>query len=375
MLDDICGDTHYQIVYQEQILRIVREIGNFDWTAASYIRKIISRKIGEQEFNRQWDKFWDGAQSHGMDEDTARAIWGQCITAGSYAFNVAHSTSYGMLAWWTMYIKRHHPVEFFTASLRKYGSKKQAVLLRDALRHGIQILPPSVRTPGTTWYHEPAVPDAIFAGFSQVPGIGDVMAQRISESKPESWDDLIKIKGVGKKTIEKIKEFCSKDDPFDIMKLDRAIKEVIEYVRSHRLGVPIPTHTSEQVPYSRSTNDTLVVWAGVIQHRNLRELFEVNFSRTGVPLDPATVKDPDKTEWVIMVGADDSEQLTITIDRYKYPAFKKAVWDLKLGEDIVVIRGIKKGYQSRRAINVLDMWVFGEDEEEEDAGDDTAGLE
>jgi DNA polymerase-3 subunit alpha len=57
----ITAFTQYQVVYQEQILRIVREIGGFDWTHAAYIRKIISRKLGDAEFNRQWERFWEGA--------------------------------------------------------------------------------------------------------------------------------------------------------------------------------------------------------------------------------------------------------------------------------------------------------------------------
>jgi DNA polymerase-3 subunit alpha len=62
-VDVITAPTQFQIVYQEQILRIVREVGDFPWTHAAYIRKIISRKIGEQEFNRSWGRFWEGCQT------------------------------------------------------------------------------------------------------------------------------------------------------------------------------------------------------------------------------------------------------------------------------------------------------------------------
>jgi hypothetical protein len=100
---------------------------------------------------------------------------------------------------------------------------------------------------------------------------------------------------------------------------------------------------------------------GQIIHRNLRELFEVNFSRTGVPLDPESVKRPDLNEWVIMLGQDEDELLTITIDRYKYPQFRKAIWKIDLNHDMVVVRGVKKGWQSRRSVYISQMWVINPD--------------
>lgn len=121
--------------------------------------------------------------------------------------------------------------------------------------------------------------------------------------------------------------------------------------------IPRQTHTSLQVPYSRG-EDEQVVWVGVIKHRNLRELFEVNFSRTGVPLDPAEVKDPHLNEWVIMVGEDEDEMLTMTVDRWKYPKFKRAIWDIKPEHDVLVVQGVKRGYQSRRAIYISNFWTI-----------------
>lgn len=365
ILDDITRHTNYQIVYQEQILRICMEIGNFDWTHAAYIRKIISRKIGEQEFARQGERFFEGAKANGLDRETAEAIWGSCITAGSYAFNNAHTVSYGMIAYWTMWLKRHHPQEFFAASLRKYSDDKQLGLLRDAVKHDIRIKPPSPTKSSANWTTEGK--RTVRAGFTQIPGVGESVSGKITQLREErkgeiGWDDLADVKGVGQKTIEKIKSFVAQEDPFEILKLHRALTKIKGQIRTGDLGrLPNPTHTSLQVPYSRGESIG-VVWVGQIMHRNLRELFEVNFSRTGVPLDPTTVKDPHLNEWVIMVGEDEDELLTITVDRWKYPRFKRAIWGMKLNHDMVLIRGIKKGFQSRRAIYAHEMWVIDPDD-------------
>lgn len=373
LYDRIAEDTNFQIVYQEQILRIVREIGGFDWTHAAYIRKIISKKLGEQEFRRQWERFWEGARDRGVPEPTAAKIWGLCITAGSYAFNAAHCVSYGMLAYWTMWLKVYHPTEFYVASLRAYDPKKhQLPLLKDADRHDIRAEPPDPSVAGVSWT---ASQGRLVAGFSQIPGLGEKTGQKIVDFRDNApqlgekftWDDITMIRGIGNKKRDTCVAFCEQEDPFEINKLRDRIEGVRRQLRKLRL--PMTTHTSLEIPYSRSNSDVEVIWLGVIQHRNLRDLFEVNFSRTGQQLDPFEVKNPELREWVIMRGVDDEELVTITVDRWKYPRFKKAIWGIKLDSDLVLIRGIKRGYQSRRAIYVKQMWVIdpdGANEEEEE---------
>lgn len=359
LLDPIVSSTLGQIVYQEQILRIVREIGDFSWTHAAYIRKIISRKLGEQEFNRQKETFREGAKKKGLDDETIDRIWGACITAGGYAFNVPHCVSYGMLGFWTMYLKRHHPTEFFTAALRKLADWKLLSILRDAHRHGIEILPPDLDTSGITW--APAGERAIRAGYVQLPDVGPSLAQAIIDARPyRSWEEVQKAKGIGPAKMAKIMPFIMKDDPFDIHKLTRSIEKVKRYLRDEAPSLPYPTHTTAEVPQDRGA-DVEVVWIGTVHSRNLRDLEEVNFGKTGEPLDLSTIKRPDLLEWVIMYGEDDTDQMSITIDRFRYPKFRKAVWDIRLDHDLVLVRGVKRGYQSRRALYVWDMWVIDPD--------------
>jgi DNA polymerase III subunit alpha len=361
-LDLITKDTYGQVVYQEQILRIVREIGDFDWTAASYIRRIISRKIGEQEFNRQWDRFWEGAQKlhPDMDEEQCRAIWGLCITAGSYAFNAAHSVAYGLISWWCMWIKRHHPAVFFCMALRYLADEKHVPLLRDATRHKVRILPPDPVKSSMTW--EIVDERTIRAGFAQIPGIGEKTAKLIIEQRDEvglsDWASLINIRGIGAKTIEKIIEFTEKDDPFGAMWLERSIKRVKRAIARGELGdLPTPTHVSSQLPYHR-VPDIDIVWLGAIHSRNVRDLFEWNRAKTGIELKPEEVKDPHLNEWILMVGDDESDQLSLRVDRWNYPRFRKALWSMKLGEDLLLVRGVKPRWTATRQIYISDLWVI-----------------
>lgn len=375
IIDSITERTQGQIVYQEQILRVVRELGDFSWEEAARIRKIISKKRGEQEFNSMRAKFKKGAAKHGMKGSDADKVFSMLATAGAYAFNAAHCVSYGLLAYWTMWLKVHHAPAFYVACLRKYGDKRDS-LLRDMHKHGIVEGNLRMNQAEESWALDG---DTIRPGWTQIKGIAEKTSTAILEYRAEvgrfnDWDDLLAVKGVGPKTLETLEEFWRNDDPFDIHKLANRLTALRSQLRSgieyqdefwRVAKLPRTTHTSEQVPYDRDPEggDTEVVWVGAIRDRNLKDLFELHHSKTGEHLDPLTVKNPELNEWVVMLGEDDTDVLTITIDRWRYSKFKDEIWQMDLDNELLLVRGLKKGFQSRRALYVTDLWVLDMEEE------------
>jgi len=382
--DKIVGGTYFQIVYQEQILRIVREIGGFDWTAAAYIRKIISKKLGDQEFNRQKERFMQGAKTlhRRMDvpkmvKDVAEAIWGGCITSGSYAFNFAHACAYGMLSFWCAWLKAEHPAVFYMSALRCMGEDRRNTLIRDAIKHGVEIKPPSVRRSGRTW--EPVKrtgngggrPPAIRMGWEQLPGIGEAMAARIMEARGErgaehgwtGWQDLHQVKGIGPAKLQKILDFIRQEDPFGVFDVDRRIEQAKSELWKFRLGRP--THRSTDIPYEAG-KQVLATWMGVVRKKNLRDIYETN-ARAGKIIDPNAIKNPELREFMLLVCEDDEDILQIRVDRFRYPGMKEALWAIKEDTDIVWIQGFKRGYRAARelvAVRLVVIELEAEDEEE-----------
>lgn len=359
----ITKHTQGQIVYQEQILQTVRELGNFSWEEAARIRKIISKKEGEQEFNRQMGKFIKGCAENGVPEIKAARIWKQLVTAGAYAFNAAHCVSYGMLAYWTMWLKQNYPLEFYCSSLRKYDPKTKGFdLLQEALAKDIDVLPPHPRKSEATWTYDKKK-NALRAGFEQIRGIaektsGPMVAYR-DANRIREWADFINVRGIGPKTIEAIEDFCAEEDPFGVYRLGRTLKRVRQFLWDHgdEYDIPFPESKSEDVPYEaiRGTH----IWVGFIRDRNLKDIYELHRSRTGEELDPASVREPEYVNYVVLTGEDETGPLVVTVHRYGglYEKFKDMIWNMDVKKDVLVVKGYKRS-EYRRAIYATDLWVL-----------------
>lgn len=370
VVDQITQYTQGQIVYQEQILETVRALGNFSWEDAARIRKIISKKQGEQEFNRQMGKFLKGCKENGVSETTGARIWKQLVTAGAYAFNRAHCISYGMLAYWTMWLKQNHPIEFYCASLQKYDIKDKGFdILKECIDHGIDILPPDPILSQATWAIEGK---ALRAGLSQVSGIGEKITPTLLEHREAfmqsagpgeheqfDWDNFLAVKGIGPKTVEKFAEFAAEEDPFGVYRLAKTLKAVRQWLWDHgdERGMPFPDSKSDDVPYDAIRGQH--VWLGFIKDRNLKDIYELHRSRTGEELNPNSVKEPQYVNYVAMLGEDETGPLNITVHRYGglYEKYKDALWDMDLKRDLLLVRGYKRS-EYRRAIYAKQVWVI-----------------
>lgn len=380
VVDDITKWTNYQIVYQEQILQVVRRLANFSWENAAKIRKLISKKQGEQAFNRMRELFMDGCKQNGVKELNAGKIWKQLVTAGAYAFNSAHCVSYGLLAYWTMWLKVHYPLEFYCSALQKYECKpgeKGFDLLKEAAAKGIKILPPDPIRSQMSWsVHN----GALLAGLTQIHGIGEKMAKAMIEwrstqqvvvgndlargivSNPDmlpTWDDFVAVKGIGPATMEKVRAFCQLEDPFEInllaKKLGTARGWLIRNADSE--GMRRPTSRAEDVPYEPQPGEHVVLVA--VRERNLKDLYELHRSRTGEELDPSAVKEPQYVNWTVILGEDETGPLTITVHRFGglYERYKNKIWELEPKRHLLLVRGFKRR-EYRRAIYATELWVL-----------------
>lgn len=294
--------------------------------------------------------------------------------------NAAHCVSYSMLAYWTMWLKVHYPVAFYTACLQKYDSvdkDDQFFLLRDAVKHNVRTLPPHVDRSEATWScvraKRPHVDGKdIRAGFKQIHGIGEKMSEVILEDRAEngtfgSWDDLVRVKGIGPKTMETIKATGESDDPFGIYLVDKKISTVRAMLMKGELGpLPKPTHRADEIPTDGV--DFKCIWLGIPRTRNPQDVVEDERARSGEDFEVIRkrMKRPDLVKKMSIECIDDSDRTVfLRVSRFRFPKFEKALWAMKLGSDMVLVRGVKRGGFGT-SVHVEDMWVIEDDDDEEE---------
>lgn len=144
-LQEILGETHGVIVYQEQVMDIANRFAGMSMAEADSLRRAISKKNAE-EMASFGEAFISGARSRGISERKAREIFDHIRRFGEYGFNKSHSVCYAIIAYWTAYLKAHHPAEFMAATLSSEisSTERLAALVSEAGRMGIVIRPPSV---------------------------------------------------------------------------------------------------------------------------------------------------------------------------------------------------------------------------------------
>ena len=376
VVDEITANTFYQIIYQEQILKILQVIGGFDWTDLNEIRRIIAKKIGQAAFQVSMDNFIDGAKRlHGMDAKTAEEIWKHLVTSGTYAFNIAHAVSYSVVAWWCAYLKVHHPVEFYASALYKSepGKEREFKLMRDAIAHGIPVRAPNWNS-GTSW--QPAKDKRgpyLTAGLTVVPGIANKTAAAILRAGDEQpftgWADMIRANGVGPKTVESMKQFADDDDPFGLERARKIIDKVTDAIVRKELKAPIPTHNGDDVSkiippkWMTHNKGETVVYVGIVKGRYYQDIVENIHSRTGKDIDEIleTLKDKELRKYCTLHCYDNSiEEVYGRITRYTFPKFRSLLELIEVGHDVVVMRGRKTPFFGN-SIAIDDLWVVDPD--------------
>lgn len=358
--------TQHQIIYQEQILQLVREVGGFNWTHAAEIRKIISQKFGDAALHMSMGAFMKGAKElHGMSEETAAKIWKQIGTAGTYAFNIAHSVSYSLIAYWSMWIKQNYPLEFYAACLRKCkpDSYDQFLLLRDAMRHDIYVKPPDLNLSGANWVVDKNG-EGLLAGYTQVRGIAGKLAKIILADRDErgsfkGWGNLDRVKGIGAVKAATIQDFANSEDPFKIYSIDRKINKVKAAIKNKEIPLPTPTHTA-QVMRDSENKKLNVVFVCIPKRRNPQDVVEDERARTGEDYEVilSQLKDPHLTKKMAVEVIDDTDQTVyLRFDRYRFPRFERALWDSTLDEDVWVVKGIKSSGFGTQVL-VRELWII-----------------
>ena len=144
-LRDILSETYGLIVYQEQIMFIAQKVAGYSMGKADALRKAMGKKKLEV-LEAEYKGFHEGMTANGFSAAAVKALWDTILPFAGYAFNKSHAAGYGLVSYWTAYLKANYPAEYMAGLLTSVGDDKDkaAVYLADCRRLGITVLPPDV---------------------------------------------------------------------------------------------------------------------------------------------------------------------------------------------------------------------------------------
>ncbi len=221
LLVDILQNTKGCIIYQEQVMRIVRDLAGFSMGQSDNVRRAMSKK--KPEILARYEELFvkggtdeggqeiEGALARGVPENVSREIFREVMNFAGYAFNKAHATGYAILAYQTAWLKCYYPAEFMTAMMNAYSGNqdKVAAMIREAKEMGLDFHAPDVNKSGVRFTTENG---GIRYALSAIKNIGTSAMQALVDEREAngpfaSFEDFMERVGatkVTKKVVESL---------------------------------------------------------------------------------------------------------------------------------------------------------------------------
>lgn len=170
-LTHILGDTYGLIVYQEQVMAIAQQLAGYTLGQADLLRRAMGKK-DPAVLAKEFIPFKDGMVKNGYSQESIQALWDILVPFSDYAFNRAHTAGYGLVSYWTAYLKANYPAEYMAALLTTNSDNKDklALYLAECRYQQIEVLPPDINESELNYT---AVGDSIRVGLIGVKNLGE----------------------------------------------------------------------------------------------------------------------------------------------------------------------------------------------------------
>lgn len=373
--------TFGQIVYQEQIMWILRDMAGFSIEKVLHVRKIIGKKLGEFQFEAIKQEFIDGCVEKGKSSSDAERVFSAIRTAAGYAFNIAHAYSYALIAWECMYFKINHQAPFFMGTLAKNGDGKddlarRTLLLQDAVAHDTPIAHMDPRVMQVTWSIDQRSL-SLLPGFKQIPDVGEATAQDIvswredfAKELAEAWEffeldwaDLKEVKGVGETTVYKMQSFATAEDPFGVNRVSEQLRMFrSQCVAGEFLPFGVPSYEEFAQSNNLPGNSQGVAFVGLAANIVYRDEIETIRQKTGQSIEEIrnSIPDPDKTKKSTIFAYDEFGEVALRASRFTFESLAGRIAAIQPDHSIVV--GYGRTYEAgSRSIQLKQLWVLDPD--------------
>lgn len=320
ILEPYLRETLGVVTYQEQVMKIGREIGDLSWADVTALRKGMSQSLGQEYFDQYGNRWKAGAIAKGIPAELVDKIWFDLCAFGSWGFNKSHAVAYALVSYWCCWFKAHHPLEFAAATLDTMDDQfKQIELLRELKAEGVSYVPIDPQHSGARW--EPAG-RTLVGPLTNVHGIGPksvlkiVSARRRGEPIPEALA----------KKLENAKT------PIDSL---YPIGDRVKTLHPDLNSVGIETTPTQIKDVQCGVTQRQQVVIGVLRKLNLRDENEdVNVAKRG----GKKVVGPDKS--LLLFFRDDTDEVFCKIDRRDFERIGKDVVERgRAGKALYAVKG------------------------------------
>lgn len=318
-LGELLHDTYGVVLYQEQVMRIVRDIGKFSWDETTVIRKAMSGRKGKEFFDRQGEKFIAGAAEDGIDPATAQAIWSEICNFGAWGMNKSHTCAYAVISYWCAWMKRYHPLEYAAACLRSAKDDDQTMeILREMAAEGVDYTPFDPELSDVNWSVQEG---KLVGGFMNLVGFGPSKAVAAVEARRLGrMDDKLRARIAAAEV-----KFA------ELYPLSKRYAALYEDPEAHGCRAGSIVYKAAELPDSGD-----VLYLGKIARKELRDENETVrvARRDGRRMTGQTL-------FVDFFLRDDTGvPILCRVDRFKFEAIGRvAMENLRAEEDVLLIRG------------------------------------
>ena len=320
-LEELLRDTYGVVLYQEQVMRIVRDIGKFSWDETTVIRKAMSGRKGKEFFDRQGEKFIAGAAQDGIDARTAQEIWNEICNFGAWGMNKSHTCAYAVISYWCAWMKAYHPLQYAAACLRSAKDDDQTMeILREMAAEGVEYTPFDPEVSDVNWSVQGG---RLVGGFMNLVGFGPAKAVAAVEARR-----------LGKMDDKLRQRIASAHVKFsDLYPISRAYADWYADPEGHGCRVGSVIYKADQLPEKGD-----VLFIGRIAKKELRDENETVrvARREGKRLAGQTLFAD------FFLKDDTGIPIICRIDRFSYePLGRIAMERLVAEQDVLLVRGRK----------------------------------
>jgi DNA polymerase-3 subunit alpha len=189
-LKPILEPTYGVIVYQEQVMQIVQTIGGFSLGGADLVRRAMGKKIKE-EMDRLKGEFAEGGVKKGYVKEHCEELFDLIVKFAGYGFNKSHSAAYGLVTFYTSFLKKYYPTEFMAAllTLEKDNTDKVVKYVDEVKRMGIELFPPDINKSFSVFSaRQTDGQEVVMFGMGAIKGAGDVAINQIIKERDENGE-------------------------------------------------------------------------------------------------------------------------------------------------------------------------------------------